>query len=454
MTRTNLLGAASAAALACLSTASHAATQAPITGGGSTLAQFDYIAEISVFNAVKKSLATFSTYWEAGSGTGQEAFIYDDLTCDIDKVTGANGGACAGPAGGAGNTVDYGASDATLSSTQISTWATSSFGQSAAGNLIQLPSMGVGISIPVNNPAITANGVLEVSDNDLCGIFSGLLTDFSQITDSGTTPTPGPFNVVYRTDSSGTSFLLTGHLSAVCIANNSSPTVTFTATTTFATLFPNNGAGVINTSAFPNAIGEKGSSGVADELAGCNGAVPDAFGYLSPDFTTVDPQSDATLGCEINGSEKSPLVVAGVFNGKKSYIPTVTEIKLGLLHPKAGTGQNLTPPANAIEGANPALWVPVEPLVTEGYPIVGYTTFDFAQCYASTAVASAIDTFLLDHYKKASYKSIETNNGFVDLKASHASQFFTTIADNILANKKGWNTDIEDATACSGLAGR
>jgi phosphate transport system substrate-binding protein len=311
----------------------------------------------------------------------------------------------------------------------------------------------VGVSIPVNNSAITGNGKLTLSDNDLCGIFSGLLTDFSQITDSKTKPTPGPFNVVYRTDGSGTSFLLTSHLGAVCTANNTAPNVTFTATTTFATLFPNNGSGVI-TGGFPNSIGEKGSSGVADELAGCNGALPDAFGYLSPDFTTVDPNSSATLGCDINGSNKSPLVVAGVLTGKTANIPTVAEIKLGLLHPEAGTGQNLTPPSNATQGANPALWVPVEPIVTDGYAIVGYTTFDFAQCYASSAVAAATKAFLNDHYKVKKYTTFQTNNGFVDLKASHASQFLTAIEDNILANKKGWNTDIEDATACAGLAGR
>ncbi len=451
MTRTHLLGAASAAALACLSTVSHAQTPA-ITGGGSTLAQFDYLAEFSVFNPSGPE-ATFSTYWESGSGTGQQAFLLDDLTCDIDKVTGANNSACVGPDGGAGNTVDYGASDATLSSTQISTWATSSFGQSAAGNLIQLPSMGVGIAIPVNNPAISGNGQLTLSDDDLCGIFSGLLTDFSQITDSNTTPAPGPFNVVYRIDGSGTSFLLTSHLSAVCNANNTAPNVTFTATTTFATLFPNNGAGVI-TGDFPNAIGEKGSSGVANEMSGCNGAVPDALTYLSPDFTKVDPKSDATIGCYINGSNKSPLVVAAIFNGNNAYIPTVANIKTGLLHPKTGTGQNLTPPANAAEGANPALWVPVEPVVTSGYPIVGYTTFDFAQCYASSAVANAIETFLLDHYTTSKYTAFQTKNGFVDLKASHADKFLTVIEQEILANKKKWNDDIEDATACSGLAGR
>ena len=65
-----------------------------------------------------------------------------------------------------GNTVDYGASDATLSAAQISAWSTYQYGQAAAGNLIQLPSMGVGISIPVQNSAITTNGGLILQDAD------------------------------------------------------------------------------------------------------------------------------------------------------------------------------------------------------------------------------------------------------------------------------------------------
>jgi ABC-type phosphate transport system substrate-binding protein len=443
MTRTHLLGAASAAALACLSTVTHAATKPGIFGGGSTLAQFSYIDEQSVFNGTSPA-ATFSTYWESGSGTGQQAFINDDLTCDIDKVTGNNGGACVGPDGGAGNTVDYGASDATLSASQISSWATSSFGQAAAGDLIQLPSMGVGIAIPVNNPAITANNELTLSNKDLCEIFSGKITNFNQITDSKTTPTAGAFNVVYRSDGSGTSFLLTSHLAAVCSKANSN--ITFTATTTFASLFA---------TVPPAFIAEKGSSGVANEMAGCNGALPDAFAYVSPDFTTVDPSSDATIGCTVNGSNKSPLVVAGIVsNNGTAYIPTVQYIESGLLHPKAGTGQNLTPPGNAADGANPALWVPVEPITTAGYGIVGYTTFDLAQCYANASVGKAIIQFLKDHYQNTSFESIENNNGFVTLLQSNASKFLTTINQNILANTNGWNDNIDNATACAGLAGR
>jgi hypothetical protein len=142
MTRTHLLGAASAVALACLSNVNAFAAQSTIAGGGSTLAQYDYTAEFSLYNSgTNAKQATFGTYYESGSGAGQSGLLNDDLTCDINKVTGNNGGNCTGGSGVGqpGNTVDYGASDATLSSAQISAWATYPYGQPAAGNLIQLP---------------------------------------------------------------------------------------------------------------------------------------------------------------------------------------------------------------------------------------------------------------------------------------------------------------------------
>jgi ABC-type phosphate transport system substrate-binding protein len=40
----------------------------------------------------------------------------------------------------------------------------------------------------------------------LCGIYSGLITDFSQITDVSPLPAPGQFQLVYRSDASGLTF--------------------------------------------------------------------------------------------------------------------------------------------------------------------------------------------------------------------------------------------------------
>jgi ABC-type phosphate transport system substrate-binding protein len=442
MTRTHLLGAASAVALACITTAS-AFAASTITGGGSTLAQFDYIDEFNVYNGSTTG-ATFGTYYESGSGAGQSGLLTDDLSCDINKVSGANGGNCNGGSsqGAPGNTVDYGASDATLSSTQISGWSSFALGQAAAGNLIQLPSMGVGIAIPVQNSAVKTNGALILNDADLCGVFSGQITDFKQLTVAkpSVTPTSGPITVVVRSDGSGTSFLLTNHLSKVCTTGaGGNSAITFTATTTFATLFPN--------STLPsNFSAQKGSSGVASTLTGLTSAIA----YLSPDFTTVDPNSDAT----INGN-KSTLVVASVLNGKIAELPTTKNITAALA--RAVSGTTLTPPTTAAEGANPANWVPLIQTVSAGYPIVGYTTFDFAQCYADKTVGAGIIAFLNDHYTNASYTTPQSNNGFVTVANSGASKFLTAIRQHILSNKASapaWNTDIDDKTACAHVAGR
>jgi phosphate transport system substrate-binding protein len=443
MTRMHLLGAASAAALACLST-SHSYAQSTITGGGSTLAQYDYIDEFGIWNA-GSSGATFGTYWESGSGAGQSAFLTDDLSCDINKVNGNNGGNCDGGSsqGQPGNTVDYGASDATLSATQISGWATFTYGQPAAGNLIQIPSMGVGVAIPLENSAVTGNGKLILNDSDLCGVFSGKLTDFSQLTlgKGSVTPTAGAITVVVRSDGSGTTFLLTNHLSAVCTTGNGgNSNITFTATTTFSTLFAN---GVLPS----NFIGEKGSGGVAGELE----TLTSGMAYVSPDYTTIDPNSDAL----VNGA-KSTLVVTAQLNGSTAELPTTKLITTALAHPVSG--QNLTPPQNAQQGANPTAYVPLIQTVSTGYPIVGYTTFDLAQCYADKTVATAIKKFLTDHYTKAAYLAPQANNGFVSVSNSGAVKFLAVIRDHIIADKAKfggkWNTGIEEASACKGLVGR
>jgi len=443
MTRLHLLGAASAAALACVST-SHSYAQSTIQGGGSTLAEFDYTTEFPIWNSNPDG-ATFGTYWASGSGAGQAGFLTDDLSCDINKVNGDNGGNCDGGSaqGQPGNTVDYGASDATLDATQISGWATFTYGQPAAGNLIQIPSMGVGVAIPVQNSAVTKNGALILNDNDLCGVLSGKLTDFSQLTlgQGSVTPTAGAITVVYRSDGSGTTFITTNHLSAVCTTGNGgNSNITFTATTTFTSLFPNG-------TPPSNFIGEKGGGGVAAELE----TLPSAMAYLSPDFTTIDPNSNAL----ING-QKSTLVVAAQLNGSTAELPTVKEITAALAHPVSG--QNLTPPQNAQQGANPNAWVPLIQTVSTGYPLVGYTTFDLAQCYADPTIKTGVVKFMTDHFTKAAYITVQNNNGFVTVSHSGAAKFLEAIRQHLLANKNTnggkWGIDIGDKKACKGLVGR
>jgi phosphate transport system substrate-binding protein len=456
MSRSFLLRTLSVTALAAaMSPAALAKPPVIINGGGATSPQADLAgpnnpstgapqSEMSYYNSTETK-EQFGTYWGAGSGTGQQAFIQNDLTCDINKVTGANSGKCSNTPGGA-DTVHYGTSDTPLNSTQIATWATSSWGQSAAGNLIQIPSVGTGEAIIVNDTNITANGQATFSDNDLCGIFSGLITDFSQITDSKTAPAAGQFKFVYRTDSAGPTYIITQHLSAVCNATNTNAGVTFSAVTTFASLFTSLGG--IST-VIPNSVGETLNSGVANYLAGLsNGPVPQAIGYTSPDWTSITPDSPQLLS---NG-QPSPLLVAALANGSKDYLPTVTNIITALAEVK--TGENLTPPTNATEGANPTLWVPTIQVVSKGYPIVGYGTFDLPQCYANATIQKGVLAFLSDHYTNTTYKGFQNNSGLVPVNRTGAAKFLTAITDNILKNKNTWNTNIGNTTACDGLVGR
>jgi hypothetical protein len=444
MTRNLLLRTLSVAAMAAAYAPAFAQTPAALNGGGATQTQYDWQDEETLFNSQQTAVA-FGTYWGAGSGTGQKAFITDDLSCDINAVTGNNNGACAGATGGA-DTVQYGASDSPLSSAQLSSWATTSTGQSAAGNLIQVPTMGTSTGIVINDTNITANGQLVLSDNDLCGIFSGKITNFNQLTDvKKNKPAPGNFQVVYRTDSAAATFLLTNHLSAVCNSGNTAAGVTFKATTSFASLFGNP-----ITNQIPGAVGEKLSSGVANYMAGLvDGPVPQAFGYLSPDWTSIDSK---TSGLVLSNGQPSPLLVAAISVKAKSFTPTVTNIQSGLAHPLVG--QNLTPPSTAAAAANPLNWVPVVQTVSKGYPIVGYSSWDVAQCYANPTVTAGIIAFLQDHLTNKNYLTIQANEGLVALNNTQSAKYLSAVEQALLTNKSGWNTNIGNATACAGLAGR
>ena len=455
MSRTHLLGAVSAAALACLTTGAFAQeSTTAITGGGSTLAEFDYFNEFATFNASQPaSGAMFANpapatgqqvlYWPSGSGSGQAAFLNDDLSCDANKVTGANNKLCSGTVGGAAS-VSYGASDATLNTTQTAQWASSSVGPSAAGALIQLPSKGVGVAFPIVNANFTANGQVALNDSDLCGIFSGKIADWSQ-TSAGSKLAPGAITVIYRSDGSGTSFLLLNHLAAVCTASNSNFSLPIVPSTTFLNAFP---GGVAPNGNF---VGQSGSQAVASYESSLLGTtVSSAIAYLSPDFTTVDPNSNATLS---NG-QPSQLNVPSVLNGKTAYLPNVANITLALNSAKVG--MHLKPPTTQAGFQDPSSFVPLIQLASKGYPVIGYTTFDLAQCYASTTVANGIINFLKnDHYdSNGAYATSIANNGFVSIGRSGAKTFITVIKAGILSNSKKFNTNIENPTTCKGLVGR
>jgi hypothetical protein len=127
-------------------------------------------------------------------------------------------------------------------------------------------------------------------------------------------------------------------------------------------------------------------------------------------------------------------------------LPTTAAILTGLTHP--GTGASFTaPPSGAANTKDPNQWVSLIPRVASGYPIVGYTTLDLAQCYSNAAVATAIKAFLKDHYSGAQYTVTQENNGFLPIP----KPFYTAIKASIVANTSGYGADIGDSAACAGI---
>jgi ABC-type phosphate transport system substrate-binding protein len=469
------------------------AQQPPMAGGGATSAQADYFLELAAFNASQGSTAPIfnnanaspyapkttdeGLYWASGSGPGQASLLWNNITCDANKTLKNNTVSpyCTAPQNvGTGVSLEtiYGASDATFSAGQYAGWTSGTSytdyagvavtvpaQQPIAGNLIEVPAQGTAISFPVVNSGVTTNGQVSLQDSDICGIFSGKITNWSTIAAESYNKkakiAPGEIQVVYRSDSSGATFIMTEHLAYACGTVTGAPPsfLGFTPTQTFSSLF----AGGTPPSNF---VGESGSTALANFLSGYSGApyTGSEISYITPDWTTIDPNSGDVLTNTQGQSVASALVVAGIYDvkEKKYVLPTVANIETGLTHVLTYDTVNgsSAPPASVAEAEANNAFVPVPTSVGAGYAYVGYSTFDFAQCYTNPLIATALTNFLSDHYKVASYEAIQTNNGLAPLSKTNASKYLTAVTTYILPGKKDLGTEIGSKSACKGLAGR
>ncbi|MBY8604480.1 substrate-binding domain-containing protein [Burkholderia arboris] len=410
-----------------------------IQGGGSSLVAptigsvSNPASEIGLFGT---SEGTF-TYFSVGSGAGQNAFLNNQPTFFGAGVSG---------------TVHFANSDAALTTAQVTAYNNTGLG-TTNGPLIQIPYIVTAITVPVvNGPAVTSSTTpqttpgqahsIALNDNDLCGIFSGALTSWNQVTNPETNTayaSTAPIKVVYRSDSSGTSELLTRHLAAVCTTANTKAGVTFVDSLTFA-----------NTTAFPsgvpsNFIGASGSGGVRGSLTSLSSAGTAAVAYLSPDYTNTFLASQSAV---VTSSGALQLPIASLYNTKdtKYYAPTYANATKAL-----GT---ISAPADP---TNPNAWVPVSGSdyaalanPSAGYPVSGTSQIILSQCYANAAASTAVHDFLNNHYTNASYASVVHGNGFDTVPSS----FQTAISANFLSNSSGNGLDIGDATACGLYTGR
>ncbi|WP_246792190.1 substrate-binding domain-containing protein [Burkholderia perseverans] len=404
--------------------ASLGATAAMATGpvlqiGGSSLIAPAIQAEIANFST---DFGVF-TYFPVGSGAGQNAFLNNQPAFFGSGVTGA---------------VDFVNSDAALLSSQISGYTLAG----SSGPLIQIPYVVTAITIPIarNVQPITSTTTpqttpgqahsIALNDSDLCGIFSGKLTNWNQVTNPETGsqyPYTAPITVVYRMDGSGTTELLTRHLSQVCtIGTAGNSNVRFVDSLMFTDSF--HGAPLPS-----NFVGANGDNGVHTAITSASGAT---VAYLSPAYTNtfLAPSSYVTTS-----TGAAQLQVASLVNSLdgRFYAPTYTNATMAL-----GTVDAPTGPA----ARNQLNWVPASGNPPEGYPISGTSQVILSQCYKDPNVALAVAIFLASHYTNPGYASVIHGNGFDTVPAAYVAE----IQNDFLSANNNFNLDINNSNVCTG----
>ncbi len=344
---------------------------ADINGGGTTLPQ-------PLYQTAGVLTAGFAPYIGVGSGAGKIAFLNNDYSKFVGGITTKN--------------VHWVASDSKLRPVELDTYA---FAHGAVwGPLIQVPSAATSIAIPFNKAGAAG---IDLSVNQLCGVFSGRLTDWSQITGSGRT---GPITVVYRAESSGTTELFTRFLNAKC-----AETGTFSITTNFASSYSGGPpAGALS------AVHSEGAMYAVNATQG-------AITYMSPAYaaSTLAGLDDATKVARVAGVSPAPANISAAIAA-------------------------IAVPVTA-NRSNPNAWVPVfaattspnDPSVvlfpTTGYPILGFTNLIFSQCYADATQSTQVRNFFTRHYNAfltVNNDAAITANRLVPLPAAWKTAIRTT----------------------------
>lgn len=213
------------AVLLCLASAAGATN---LVGGGATLPAIGYTGSAtfplpagtgpitpgggSLFGVYNAASGNTSTYCPIGSGGGKKVLAGNDsanfqvnLACGPTTTPATPQGF-----GGSGLAqADFAASDAPMSSSEFANYR---LGHGSTTQPVQLPAIAGSIAVVFKKSGVSS---LTLSEAQICGVFSGQITDWNQLVST----TSGPIRVVFRSDNSGTSFSFLNHLSAVCPTN-------------------------------------------------------------------------------------------------------------------------------------------------------------------------------------------------------------------------------------------
>ena len=340
-------------------------------------------------------------YTPVGTGEAQNAFYSGNIYQTVGT----------GLAGDCGYTysyprVDFAAGDAPLTSYRL--YYYNQLFLSKRGPAIVVPVAGAAIAEPYSTLA-NGNGVglpsrVQIANSDLCKIWTGVTTDWTNVTNTVTggrvTNSSLPITLVVRSDGSGSSFIHSAHLNAICSGGYP-----------VGTSFPTTIAGA-------KVVAVKGSGAVATTVA----ATPGAIGYVGPQYITTNLTETAAVLQNRAGFYKLPTPYA--------------------LSQAYSSPLDATPPPNypAPSGTQVDLYL-TNPSSADAYPEVGFTYLYLYKCYptASGSPLSPSTAFLRSLFIK-NYTTTPTEAGIGQLPTNIANAAFAAI------NKIGTGTAYSTTT--------
>lgn len=344
-----------------------------VVGGGATLPElmYDQILPSGV------GLADFS-YSGTGSGTGKSAFLSNIVPREgpakaryYNESLGSDDDMYLWPAT---QSVHFAGSESALTAAERDAYNAAHL--SAWGRLIQIPAIATAVLIPYKRAGIHN---LDLSDMQMCAIFGNKPGGRTWGELRGTADTT-PVNVVYRTEGSGVTELLSRYLVAAC------PAAGFVVSEHFAKMV----AGATGSELPDTWLPVKGSAGMSHAFASAVGGTDGRIGYQSP-----DPEYTG------NGN-----AVVAKINGT---LPVAASIRAAL-------ATQALPLGGASQAADPLAWLPAyqKPVTGILYPIFGTSNLLLNQCYRDANVQNRIKAFVMGLIG-TTYNTVITDRNFVVL---------------------------------------
>lgn len=239
------------------------------------------------------------------------------------------------------NVSDYVGTGSPLSVSDVSTFesgrsGTTGINQVKIAGLVQVPVLAGNLMIPVNLGS-SFTGTLNLSSSDVCLLFSGAITQWSQLnSDDSNLPTLPDLAVtlVYRSDASGDSFALSNWLARNCNAANGG-SITADDDGTAAFLTSEDFSDVVSSDRLSGitTVAEDGSANLVAEVMSTEGA----FGYADPGVTVTlgaayawvdgyDPAANASTTITLDSSSLLENVLVGDVDTSTGLLSTSTTV--------------------------------------------------------------------------------------------------------------------------------